>query len=418
MKDQMSSDEPKIPVVVLSSTTTIRFANKQKRESIGAFVDQYTDFMQKVVDFYWDQRDEKIPAFIPTEILKQLESPIPARAKQCAAKQALAILRGSLRKHKQREFRANEMHENGEFKKERKLREIIESKKVAKPNVSGGSIEIDSRFLKHSTREENGTTFDEWVVFSSGDKNFISLPVRYNRHYNRLVEQGYKRLNGIRISKKSITFLFEKQVEAKTDSKTLGIDIGYKKLLCDSSGVKSETDNHGHTMESIIKRLSRKKRGSKAFQRTVALRKNYIGWCLNQLNLEDYSTIRIEKIRKLRLGKRTSRLLSHWDYKDIFDRIKLHCSKQGVLVKEVNPTYTSQRCSLCGWTRKRNRNGERFKCSSCGFEHDADLNAAVNISLDLPAISKAKRLQRINMKGFYWFAVGQAPIVPAVQQTS
>jgi transposase len=74
----------------------------------------------------------------------------------------------------------------------------------------------------------------------------------------------------------------------------------------------------------------------------------------------------------------------------------------GVQVVKINPTYTSQRCFFCGWTRKSNRLKKQFKCKSCGHTDDADLNASKNIALDLPAISKVERSKQLNRKGFYW----------------
>ena len=78
----------------------------------------------------------------------------------------------------------------------------------------------------------------------------------------------------------------------------------------------------------------------------------------------------------------------------------------------MNPTYTSQRCSRCGWVRKGNRKGKQFKCDKCGFTHDADLNASSNIALDLPPVWKKERLLQNNRAGFYWNEVGKEPIVP------
>ncbi|MHC5722214.1 MAG: zinc ribbon domain-containing protein, partial [Nostoc sp.] len=56
----------------------------------------------------------------------------------------------------------------------------------------------------------------------------------------------------------------------------------------------------------------------------------------------------------------------------------------GVRVIFVPPAYTSQTCSRCGHIHpikgKSYRNGKVFKCGHCGFEHDADINAAKNIA--------------------------------------
>ena len=53
--------------------------------------------------------------------------------------------------------------------------------------------------------------------------------------------------------------------------------------------------------------------------------------------------------------------------------------KAGVLVK-VDPAYTSQACSRCGYTDKSNRPSQAvFRCGVCGFRLNADHNAAINI---------------------------------------
>lgn len=46
----------------------------------------------------------------------------------------------------------------------------------------------------------------------------------------------------------------------------------------------------------------------------------------------------------------------------------------------VNPQYTSQQCSSCGYTNKDNRKTQdKFICLVCGHSENADLNAAKNI---------------------------------------
>ena len=47
-------------------------------------------------------------------------------------------------------------------------------------------------------------------------------------------------------------------------------------------------------------------------------------------------------------------------------------------------TYTSQGCSKCCCERKTNRKGKLFKCVSCSFECNSDVNASLNIGFDLP----------------------------------
>jgi transposase len=62
---------------------------------------------------------------------------------------------------------------------------------------------------------------------------------------------------------------------------------------------------------------------------------------------------------------------------------KASASTSPVAVVAVNPANTSRRCSGCGHTAKDNRKSQAvFRCQSCGYTDNADVNAARNI---LPA---------------------------------
>jgi putative transposase len=50
-------------------------------------------------------------------------------------------------------------------------------------------------------------------------------------------------------------------------------------------------------------------------------------------------------------------------------------------VEKVRATYTSLRCSACGWIDKNSRDSQaRFCCIACGFTCNADINASINIA--------------------------------------
>jgi transposase len=49
-------------------------------------------------------------------------------------------------------------------------------------------------------------------------------------------------------------------------------------------------------------------------------------------------------------------------------------------VKRIDPRHTSQTCSHCGHQARNNRRSQSlFLCRSCGYQLNADLNAAYNI---------------------------------------
>jgi IS605 OrfB family transposase len=80
-----------------------------------------------------------------------------------------------------------------------------------------------------------------------------------------------------------------------------------------------------------------------------------------------------------------------WRYEQLQRFIKYKADEAGIEVREVNPQYTSRRCSKCGHInmefdrayREKNRKlGKvaRFECPKCKFSADPDYNAAKNIA--------------------------------------
>jgi len=200
----------------------------------------------------------------------------------------------------------------------------------------------------------------------------------------------------------------------KNDKKSdiLGVDVGALDTISCSNGIQTKEDCHGHTLGTILKKLAKKKKGSKAFERTANHRDNYINWSVNQLNLYNVKELRIENIKDIRRGKSSSRFLSGWTYTKIFSKLERLAEEHDVHVSKVDPTYTSQRCSKCGFVHKKSRSGKKFSCTSCNFSIDSDLNAAINIANDrLLPIKSSFRNKSLNRSGFFWLE-GQDPIVP------
>ena len=60
----------------------------------------------------------------------------------------------------------------------------------------------------------------------------------------------------------------------------------------------------------------------------------------------------------------------------------------------VNPAYTSQDCSACGYRQKLSLSDRTYSCPCCGLELDRDHNAALNIlALGLLAMGPGTRLR-------------------------
>jgi putative transposase len=296
----------------------------------------------------------------------------------------------------------------------RRLKKIIDTVKISKPQLKDLQPELDQRFIKVGL--DNNTLFDGWIKLTCIGRGIIlHIPFKRTTHFNEMMIKG-KLKPGIRISNKAITFNFEitNPVE-RTDGKIVGLDIGIKNIFTTSDGQISQNDSHGWNLDKIQQKLSRRKKGSKEFRKAQEHRKNHTNWSINRLNLNGVKTLRFEKIINLRRGYRSSRYLSHWTYAAIFGKLVSVCSKHGVRVERVDPAYTSQRCSQCDWVRKSNRKGNRFRCTACGFISDADRNASCNIALELP---RKRRSQHSNRTGFYWNVASQEPIVPDARKVN
>ena len=131
--------------------------------------------------------------------------------------------------------------------------------------------------------------------------------------------------------------------------------------------------------------MNQKYQGSKSYNRKISQIHNYVHWCVNQLDWVNLSDLILENLKyiqintKKRVSKATRKLLSRWNLGLWHSAIEQKCEENCVQLHFVSPKYTSQTCPMCGHTDKGNRDGITFKCTACGYEANADLNAAINI---------------------------------------
>ena len=392
--------------MIRSTKASLKFSNINKLDSLHSFIAEYKKVISSFVEMLWNEK--KISPLIPKEFTSKIDSWISQRAIQCAAKQASGIVRGTKQKQERRLYQIKKLQSEG--KNPSKLQKIYNTVQTTKPVVDNIEAELDSRFVNITM--ENPTTFDGWVTLTSlGNKLKLQIPFNKPKHFNKLLSNG-KIKSGIRVSKSMITFMFDIEVKPRTKGSTIGIDVGLKSTISSSNGQVIQKDTHGHDYMSICKKLSKKKKGSKGFRKVSSHRTNYINWTVNQLNLNDVKEVNREDIKNLRKGKRQSGLMSRWNYGELFDVLDRKLEDEGVRVNKLNPTYTSQRCSQCGWVRKGNRKLKLFMCDKCCYQQDSDLNASINLSLKLKPIGVQQRLKQENKTGFYWNVDDQVLIVP------
>lgn len=177
----------------------------------------------------------------------------------------------------------------------------------------------------------------------------------------------------------------------------IGVDLGIKELAADSTGESFTGDGVTKYSEKMIAlRKALQKCGSKSAKRHLKklARKeaNYrkdVNHCISKKLVEKakrtHCGIALENlthIRKRIRARKSNRAKMHgWAFYQLRSFIEYKAKLAGVAVEIIDPAYTSQRCSECGHTEKKNRkNQSDFCCKSCGFTANADHNASLNIS--------------------------------------
>ena len=80
-------------------------------------------------------------------------------------------------------------------------------------------------------------------------------------------------------------------------------------------------------------------------------------------------------------GRESRRRLHSWTFAQLRAFLEYKAEGKGCRVEGIDPRYTSQACSRCGHVHRYNRRSQsRFLCRNCGYELNADLNAARNIA--------------------------------------
>ena len=176
------------------------------------------------------------------------------------------------------------------------------------------------------------------------------------------------------------------------NKKVLGIDLGINNFAVLSNNtfikgkkvreIKRRYQHLRSKLQSCGTRSSKRKikllsGRERLFQKDFnhCLAKQIVNLPFGVFALED-----LKGIRKGNKGKVFNRKRSNWAYFQLRGFISYKAESLGKRTILIDPRYTSQRCSKCGFIDKANRKGSAFHCLSCDFVCHSDLNASYNIS--------------------------------------
>ncbi|MBD2501617.1 RNA-guided endonuclease InsQ/TnpB family protein [Anabaena azotica] len=185
--------------------------------------------------------------------------------------------------------------------------------------------------------------------------------------------------------------------------RVIGVDLGRRDIATTTTGkswsgeqIQNTRDRYSKVRANI---QSKRTRSSRRLLRRLSGREQRFQKWLNHhiskqivsdaksnnaaIAFEDLTNIR-ESLNQKPRSETERRRTNNWAFYQLRLFTQYKASIAGVPVVLVPPAYTSQTCSRCHHVHpvkgKSYRSLKSFKCGHCGFEHDADINAALNIA--------------------------------------
>jgi IS605 OrfB family transposase len=273
------------------------------------------------------------------------------------------------------------------------LKSLKEKKKKSQPHFK--------YFLPIRYDQRSSTLFEENHQVSLATVNGrimvkYSIP-KYFKKYDEWERRGIELIYRDKVF--YLNFVVQKEIPDSEVhcGEVIGVDRGIKNIAVDS---KNNFYSGKHTREVNRKyfrqRRSLQKKGTRSakrklqqvskrerrFQKDVnhCVSKKIIGKSKRNSTLvfEDLSGIRED----MKATKKMNRELHSWPFFQLEAFVRYKMKEKGMYFQEIEPRYTSQKCSYCGYISRSNRKRSQFKCRSCKYTTDADRNAAINIEQD------------------------------------
>ena len=188
--------------------------------------------------------------------------------------------------------------------------------------------------------------------------------------------------------------------EIKTLPKTnmeVGVDLGLKDFLITSDKKKFKNNKYTKRYAKELKRmqqhLSRKKKGSKKFEKqklkVTTLHEKVANSRRDNLHkvstelIKSYDIIAVENlnVKGMIKNRKLSKHIADASWGNFVDMLEYKCKWYGKELVKIDRFYPSSKtCHSCGWIKDNLILKNRvWTCNGCNATHDRDINAAINI---------------------------------------
>jgi hypothetical protein len=265
--------------------------------------------------------------------------------------------------------------------------------------------------------ESRDSTYDYWLSISTLEKGQpIAMPVKLAPYHKEALtdpktRQARKLNSSVQLNKRdgvwwlTLSYDEEVQVETALDAPVVGIDVGIANFVTTSTGnhygsfhprmrARHKRDRAKRRRKAKLRACLKKKgvkklpsTSSRTGQKLIRHTRQEINRAVNQCFTDPehegvqfaYEQLSVASMRFKARAQNAYLRASHLGH--IPQQILWNSQKRGVQATPVISAYSSQECSVCHYTDRKNRPDQRtFRCQVCGFEAHADHNASVNLS--------------------------------------
>jgi len=430
-KKRKKRPKPGEPLRITKAVTHIRLleANQGKLAALDTLAPVYLALCQQYVTlFCTDERPNKLrdPFF---------QAPLSERWHRVAIQQAAGVDQ-SWRTNKEQAYQdyLDDLLAYQEQLEEEKQDEPQAKEPVWKewnvPTLKQTCIQANMNVVKLEPSKD--TSFDYWLRISTLEfRKQLLVPVKLS-DYHREALKGQTINTSVQLNKCEdgwwLTLSYDEMVTVPIEPSApiIGIDVGIANFVTTSDGEhygtfhgklreRQKRDRDKHRRKAKLRECLKRKgvqklpsTSSRTGRRLIRHVRQEINRAVNQCFAKHpdaqfaYERLSVatmkHKARAMNAYMRASNL-AH-----IPEQIAWNATKRGVSAVRVKSAYSSQECSVCHYTDKKNRPDQQtFCCQVCGFQEHADFNAAINVrqrwgDIELQACKDRKAIKALLMK--------------------
>lgn len=194
-----------------------------------------------------------------------------------------------------------------------------------------------------------------------------------------------------------VSVLVDEDIELKQNTNSsIGIDLGLNHFITCSNGMKIDNPRWFRKSQAKLKRaqqhLSRKQRGSTRYEKqrlkvakihlSIANQRSWFHHTLSTFLINNFDHIMMENLNVAGMKKSNlAKSVSDAGWSSFVSMLEYKSNWYGRSFVKIDRFYPSSKtCSSCGnKAEKMDLSIREWTCSTCGTNHDRDLNAANNI---------------------------------------